>query len=104
MKRINFDGMPVDELWGLHEKIRSLLRQRMTAEKLELDERLDWLRGNSKPQPKKARRPYPKVSAKFQNPLQPSQTWAGRGITPRWVREMLDAGKSLDDLRITKTA
>jgi DNA-binding protein H-NS len=104
MKQINFDGMPVDELWGLHEEIRSLLRQRITAEKLELDERLDLLRGHIKPRLKKARRPYPKVSAKFQNPLQPSQTWAGRGIPPRWVREMLDAGKSLDDLRIIETA
>jgi DNA-binding protein H-NS len=41
---------------------------------------------------------------KFQNPGQPFETWSGRGKQPRWVSEMLDAGKSIDDLRIPESA
>jgi DNA-binding protein H-NS len=103
MKRSKFEKMSVDELWSLCEEVGSLLEQRILAEKLELQKRLDALGWKSKPQLSKARRPYPKVSAKFQNPAQPSQTWAGRGKRPRWVGEMLDAGKSMDDLRIPGT-
>jgi DNA-binding protein H-NS len=29
------------------------------------------------------RRPYPKVTPKFKNPQDPSQTWSGRGKQPR---------------------
>ena len=46
------------------------------------------------------RPPYPKVYPKYQNPADPSQTWTGRGRTPRWISEMRTAGKSIDDLRI----
>ena len=48
-------------------------------------------------------RTYPKVPPKYQNPDDPSQTWAGRGTKPRWVIEMLDDGMSIDDLRIRET-
>src|SRR5437660_12270914 len=39
------------------------------------------------------RRPYAKVHPKFRNPGPPHQTWSGRGHQPRWVRELLAAGK-----------
>jgi DNA-binding protein H-NS len=74
MKRDDFQSMSIDELWGLHEEIGSLLTQRMTAERRELDKLLDTLGGKAGAQSKKFRRPYPKVSPRFQNPAQPSQT------------------------------
>ena len=37
---------------------------------------------------------------KYQNPANPSQTWTGLGMKPRWVRDHLAEGKSIDDLRI----
>jgi DNA-binding protein H-NS len=103
MKRTGFEDMSVDELWDVHKKLSSLLTQKIVAERRQLQKRLDALARNAKSQ-KKARRPYPKVPAKFQNPNEPSQTWAGRGKQPHWVSEMLNAGKSMDDLRIPETA
>jgi DNA-binding protein H-NS len=50
-----------------------------------------------------ARKPYPKVRPKYQNPSAPFQTWSGRGKTPRWIHELIEAGGSIDDLRIPKT-
>jgi DNA-binding protein H-NS len=93
MKRIDFQSMSVDKLWALHEKIGSMLVTKVEADKRELEKRLG---GKDRP----ARRPYPKVFPKFQNPEQPGQTWAGRGKQPRWVGELLAAGRTLEDLRI----
>ena len=37
---------------------------------------------------------------KYRNPDDASQTWAGRGRQPGWVKEALASGKSLADLAI----
>jgi DNA-binding protein H-NS len=44
-------------------------------------------------------RAKPEGAPKYVNPDDPSQTWTGRGPRPRWVREALQAGKSLEELR-----
>lgn len=41
-----------------------------------------------------------KSSPKYANPNDPAQTWTGRGRKPAWVKEALDAGKSIEDLAI----
>lgn len=41
-----------------------------------------------------------KVAPKYANPLDPTQTWTGRGRRPQWVQEALGAGRSLDDLML----
>lgn len=37
---------------------------------------------------------------KYANPADPAETWSGRGRKPQWVKNALDAGKSLDSLAI----
>src|SRR5882762_6459307 len=104
MNRVNFKGKSVDELWALRKEIGALLTVKLESEKRLLEMRLDELSRKFELQPtqNRPRKPYPKVHAKFRNPEQPSQTWAGRGRQPRWVSEMLGAGKSMDDLRIRR--
>jgi DNA-binding protein H-NS len=102
MKQNNFASMSVDELWSLREKTGQILTARIEAEKRQLQERLDEL--GPPADEARERRPYPKVLPKYQNPGQPTQTWAGRGKQPRWVSDMLEAGRSIDDLRIPETA
>ena len=41
-----------------------------------------------------------KGAPKYANPADTSMTWTGRGRKPNWVIEALDAGKTLDDLRL----
>ena len=41
-----------------------------------------------------------KGEPKYQNPDNPRQTWTGRGKRPSWIKAALEAGGSLDDLRI----
>src|SRR5579863_6797160 len=83
-----FRSMSSEELWTLRENISALLTTRIEAETRQLKDRLDEL-GQTLAPPSRARRRYPKVLPKFQNPHQPLQTWAGRGKRPRWFNEMI---------------
>ena len=42
------------------------------------------------------------VKPVYRNPEVPSETWAGRGKPPRWLKAKLDAGAKVDDFRIAK--
>lgn len=43
-----------------------------------------------------------KVPAKYQGP--DGETWSGRGLRPKWLREALAAGASLESLAVTAEA
>ena len=101
MKQGNLESMSADELWILHEKIRSILSTKLEAEKHELVRRLAQLKGRIEHK-EKARRPYPKVHPKYRNPERPSETWSGRGKQPRWVGAQLRTGKKINDLLISR--
>jgi DNA-binding protein H-NS len=101
MKAQNLEFMSVDQLWNLHEELVAELSRKIAAEKATLEQRLRKL-GLIAIDDKvdRQRRPYPKVLPKYQNPKNPTETWAGRGKQPRWIRALLRSGKRLDDLRI----
>lgn len=40
------------------------------------------------------------VKPKYRNPENPSQTWAGRGVKPRWMQALIAQGSSMEDFRI----
>jgi DNA-binding protein H-NS len=41
-----------------------------------------------------------KVDPKYRNPENPAETWAGRGLKPRWLAAAIKAGKKLEDFSI----
>ena len=94
--------MPLDDLWGLHERIVAILDRKLQVEKRKLEGKLDELgrKFGSTPSDVPQRRPYPRVEPKFRNPADPSITWSGRGKQPHWVTELIAAGKRLDDFKI----
>jgi DNA-binding protein H-NS len=102
MKHACLESLSNDELWLLHEKIAARLAVKLAAEKKLLEERLRLLSQARIAQTVRAseRRPYPPVFPKFRNPEEPSETWAGRGKQPRWLRKQLRSGKRIDDFRI----
>jgi DNA-binding protein H-NS len=104
-KKINLGSMSVDEMWQLHEEIS----QR------ELEKRLEQLRRDKQVPTSKylngvkeiaraPRRKYPRVYPKYQNPNEPSETWSGRGKTPRWLVAALKTGHKLEDFAIRDPA
>lgn len=44
--------------------------------------------------------PKAAVAPKYANPDNTSETWTGRGRQPRWVKDHLTAGGTVDDLLI----
>ena len=111
MRRQDLEAMDFEELWLLHEELTKILAEKITAEKRELEKRLAQLNqpdqfggiesgaaeaGTGQP----PRRKYPKVAPKYYNPLQPTETWSGRGKQPRWLVAALQSGHTLDEFRI----
>ncbi|NOJ40378.1 H-NS histone family protein [Bradyrhizobium sp. WSM 1791] len=99
--------MSTDELWALHEEVAARLATTLLAQKRLLEDRLKQLKGVVEAERTKSstgRRPYPTVVPKFRNPDRPSETWAGRGKTPRWLAAKLKSGKRIDDFRIRRVA
>ena len=95
--------MSVDELLSLHEFVSAALARKIPAETARVNQRLRQLGLVAVSHNVKmghARRPYPHVFPKYRNPLQPSETWAGRGKKPRWLTAQLKSGKQIDDFRI----
>lgn len=102
MKDRQLEKMDLDDLWDLHQRIIAVLDRKLETEKRRLQDQLDELgrKFGGSPKDIPQRRPYPKVEPKFRNPNDPSETWSGRGKTPRWMTEMIADGRSVDEFRI----
>jgi len=103
MRNSKLSEMSLDELWDLHERVGVILSDRIEDEKKKLEQQLNQLARRVtelSPPSQERRRPYPKVEAKFRNPDNPSDTWSGRGKTPRWLAGLIAAGRKLDEFRI----
>jgi DNA-binding protein H-NS len=99
MKTQDLNSMTTDELWELHELVTALLSDKITAEKVLLEDRLRRPGSNVAKEAKVERRPYPKVLPKYRNP-KGGETWTGRGKQPRWLTAQLKSGKKLNDFLI----
>jgi DNA-binding protein H-NS len=112
MRRQDLEAMDFEELWLLHEELTKILAEKITAEKQELEKRLAQLnrpdqlgaeRGPAETGAGQPRRKYPKVVPKYYNPLQPAETWSGRGKQPRWLVAALQSGHTLEEFRIPES-
>mgnify|MGYP000007999792 CR=1 FL=1 len=102
---VNLEDMSLEELKSLQKDIEKAIdtyekRQKMVARK-ELEEhakalgfKLEELVGDKLT--KKTKKP---VAPKYQHP-ETGKTWSGRGMKPKWVKEYMESGNSLDDLLI----
>jgi len=107
-KKPSLESMTVDELWLLYEELSKVLSIRLTSEKSELEKRLSQLQRENKSRASGAldiaapreRRRYPRVLPKYRNPDEPSETWSGRGKTPRWLAAALKTGHTIEEFAI----
>lgn len=49
---------------------------------------------------KKSSRKGIKVPVKYRHPEDPSKAWTGRGVTPKWMQALIQAGHSKEDFAI----
>ncbi|MGZ4959062.1 MAG: H-NS histone family protein [Methylomonas sp.] len=41
-----------------------------------------------------------KVAARYRNPEDASQTWSGRGLAPKWMQALMNAGRDKSEFEI----
>jgi DNA-binding protein H-NS len=106
MDRRGFESLSTEALWKLFEELQAEIAKRLIAEKSELEQQLKRLNtnhmGSAHGPVERQTRPYPPVKPKYQNPENKSETWAGRGLTPRWLATRIKQGAKLEDFSIEK--
>jgi DNA-binding protein H-NS len=97
MPKINLSGMTVEGLMDLRKRVEETLHRR----RAELEKQLAALSGGRRTVRGSALKGK-KVPPKYRGPS--GETWAGRGVRPRWLVAAIKRGKKLDDFLIDKSA
>src|SRR5258706_3171458 len=101
---MNLKSMSIDALVGLRGKIDAMLTSKVADERRSLETELVKLSrvemGSGRSKAAFGRGVRGKVAPKYRNPEDPGETWAGRGLKPRWLAAALKSGKNLEDFSI----
>jgi DNA-binding protein H-NS len=101
---MNLNSMSIDRLTSLRERIEATLSAKVIEQRRTLESELAKLArfGGGAARSKVAFRRGARgtVAAKYRNPENPSETWAGRGLKPRWLTAAIKAGKKPDHFLI----
>jgi len=110
IKTAPLQDLSFDELLSLRFEIDAVLARRIEDEKQALEAKLaklGHLSDSTKPAPLIAATigrvqtgpaKGTKVPPRFYNPDNPSETWSGRGLRPRWMVAALAAGRSIEEM------
>jgi DNA-binding protein H-NS len=94
---MNLKSMSLDRLTSLRDKVEAALRGRVLDERKTLQSELAKLsRFDRSAGGKLVTRRGGAVAPKYRNPDNPSETWAGRGLMPRWLTAAMKTGKRLE--------
>lgn len=99
-------AMSISKLQDLKSKVEVEISERVRARRQELEAELSKLHGYSggaragRPAGRGRRGPRGSVAPKYRNPENTAETWAGRGLKPRWLTAAIKGGKKLDDFAI----
>src|SRR6202521_1846438 len=101
---MNLKSMSIDRLTSLRERVEAALGAKVIEQRRTLESELAKLtrfQGRAAlPKSALGRGAWGKVSPKYRNSENPAETWAGRGLKPRWVTAAIKAGHKLDDFLI----
>jgi len=100
---MNLKSMSIDKLSKLKEQVDATLSTKVIEERRALQGQLENLErlATSRLQARGGRGgTRGAVAPKYRNPENPSETWAGRGLRPRWLAAALKSGKKLEDFSI----
>jgi DNA-binding protein H-NS len=101
--------MSIDKLMKLKDQVEAALFSKVTEQRRALESELSKLgrfqggagRGKSALGRGGARGA---VAPKYRNPENPAETWAGRGLKPRWLTAAIKGGKKIEDFAIAGAA
>jgi DNA-binding protein H-NS len=101
--KMNLKSMTIDALVTLRGRIDAVLGPKVADERRQLETELAKLtrvEGGGGRRASARRGARGKVAPKYRNPERPAETWAGRGLKPRWLAAAIKSGKKLEDFRI----
>jgi DNA-binding protein H-NS len=102
---VNLKSMSISKLSKLKDQVDAILRTKVAEQRRSLETELTKLSRFSTSQIRsKVSSVRGPVAPKYRNPENPSETWAGRGLTPRWLAAAIKAGKKLEHFSIAQTA
>src|SRR5215813_10849461 len=104
---MNLKSMSIDKLTKLRDQVETALHSKVADERRTLEAELTKLSRLSASESRSKGLRFGSrgaVAPKYRNPENPSETWAGRGLKPRWLTAAMKSGKSLDDFAIAGTA
>jgi DNA-binding protein H-NS len=93
-------SMSVVKLQNLRVKVDAAINEKITARRQELETELSELARHDLRGKARGRGRLGLVPPKYRNPNDASQTWAGRGLQPRWLKEAIKSGKKLESFLI----
>jgi DNA-binding protein H-NS len=96
-------SMSLDKLFTLKNQIEATLSAKVAEERRMLQaglSKLSRFQGGARSKMAFGPGARGKVAAKYRNPENPAETWAGRGLKPRWLAAAIKSGKRLDDFFI----
>jgi DNA-binding protein H-NS len=100
---MNLKSMSIDKLSKLREQVAAALNAKAIEERRAVQDQLSKLdrlaAGGSRGKVRGGLRGA--VAPKYRNPDNPEETWAGRGLKPRWLTAALKTGKKLEEFSIT---
>jgi DNA-binding protein H-NS len=96
--------MSVVKLQALKSQVEAAISARVTERRRELEAQLSKLSGFGGRGGKATKLgrggARGAVAPKYRNPDNPAETWAGRGLRPRWLAAAIKGGKTLEDFAI----
>jgi DNA-binding protein H-NS len=97
-------SMSIEKLAALRDQVEAALSSKFLEQRRSLESSLSKLGRFQGGKPSKAARGYGAVAPKYRNPENPAETWAGRGLKPRWLTAALKSGKKIEDFLIVGSA
>jgi DNA-binding protein H-NS len=102
--QMNLKSMSIDRLTDLRHRVEAALASKVIDQRRALESelgKLNRLQGSKTLRKNGSgfgvRGP---VAPKYRNPQNPEETWAGRGLRPKWLTAAIKGGKSADDFLI----
>ena len=100
--------MPIAKLQDLKTQIEAAITAKVSERRRELETELAKLAQFDGRGGKAARSgrggARGAVAPKYRNPENPAETWAGRGLRPRWLSAAIKGGKKIEDFAIAGAA
>jgi len=102
---MDLSNMSVGDLRNLQDQIKQEMKKREHQEVAKAREQILAIAASVGLSPKDLigsgiRPKTGTVAVRYRHPDNASQQWTGRGRQPKWVKEWVDGGKSLDKLRV----